>query len=124
MLLSTLPREILHLIYEMDPTFHDMYRKCMRDIDLLQTRHIMKHYCRVFFKNRAVPCQLGVRTFRLYLFARRRAYVVAYEPFALLETKGRAVIPLRRWDTNTGFGEPQDFLYQHEVGFGILKKKF
>jgi len=114
------PREIMTLIFEMDPTFRETYRKCMLDIDRLQSRHIMKHYCRVFFKNRAVPCHLGVRSFRLYLFSRRRPYVVDYEPFALLE-KDETEISLRRQDTMTGSWESQWFLYRHETGFGVLR---
>jgi len=118
---NRLSNDIVQLIYEMDPTFHILYRKCMRDINLLPSRHIMNHYCRIFFQGRAVPCEVGIRNFRLYLFSRRRAYLVTYDPFALLEKNGNTVVCLRRHDTRTGFSEPQEFLYQHEVGFGILR---
>jgi hypothetical protein len=108
------------LIYEMDSTFHDVFKTCMREVDRLQTRHIMEHYCRVFFKNRAIPCQIGKRSFRLYLFSRRRPYVVEYEPFSLLE-EPETVISVRRHDTLTGSWDFQTFLYRHDTGFGILR---
>lgn len=52
-----LPVDIRAMIFEMDSTFRSVFQKSMREISVLRTRHVMDHYCRVFFQNCVLPCE-------------------------------------------------------------------
>ena len=120
--MNRLPPEILRRIFEMDSTFHLVYRQCVREISLLQTRHVMHAFCQTFFKKKWVPCQLSPFVFKLYFQPKRKPYVITYLPFVFADHYN-CFVECRRMDTETGTFENIVFPYLHEIGFGLLKKK-
>lgn len=107
--------DIQRTIFEMDPTFHATHRKIIQEITLLKTRHVMTHYCRVFFKNCALlPCEVRPSYFRIYSLSRQKVYVVTYRHVSATE------MHLERIDSATGMADHQILFYQPEVGFGLL----
>ena len=115
---DALPREVQRMIYQMDPTFHDVYQKSVQEVSVLRTRHVMKHYCRVFFeKDKIMPCEVKPFSFRLYSFSKRRMYGVTYTVSEQDENR----VDIQRWDVRSGSVEHQILLYRQDLGFGHLR---